>query len=134
MTAENIFLERLIVELLALRVEAREPLGIVRDVDAAIAGALESAKDARASRGALETNIKVRLERPRRFLVFQSFGYSECAVRLGYALVLVRKAELGEGAAGNEEAGRVGYVTAIEHRQMLRFAQTRRQSSWLGHG
>ena len=106
-TTEDVLLQRLVIKLLRLGVVAGETLGVVGDVDTAVAGALEGTEHTRTRRRALETDVKVALERPRGVIIVKSLRQGDRAVRLRHTLVLVCETELCESAAGAEEASRI---------------------------
>merc|ERR1719453_1218027 len=81
--AVDVLLVHLRVELLAFAVIAREALLVVRDVDAAVARALQGAEDAVAGGRADEANVKDASERARAVLVLDE---ELLAVRLIVAL------------------------------------------------
>lgn len=105
MATVDVRLKDLGVELLGLGVKAGEAALRVRDEDTAVARALHGTEHARTGRGAREADVEEALERAG--LALDGLGELELARRLGDALVLVGEAELGEGAARDEEAGRV---------------------------
>merc|ERR1711939_625742 len=104
--AEDVVAESVGVELLGLGVVAREALGVVGDEDAAVRGTLHGAKDTCAGRSAGEANVEEALEGAG--AVLDGLGHGVRAIGLRLAFVLVCEAELGQGTAGDEKAGRVG--------------------------
>ena len=101
----DVRLEDLGVELLGLGVKAREAALGVGHKDAAVRRALHGTEDTGTGRGARDADVEEGLERAG--LALDRLGELELARGLGDALVLVGEAELGEGTARDEEAGRV---------------------------
>jgi hypothetical protein len=95
MSAKNIFLQNLRVQLLRFWVIAREALLVVGNVETTVAGTFESSKNARSGRSAFQANVEIALEGTRRIFTIESFGQRNGAIRLCDALVLVGKAQLG---------------------------------------
>lgn len=77
------------------------------DVDAAIASTLQSTEQTRSSRSTLETNVKVRLERPWGIFFVGNFGMGESAIGFCDAFVFICQSKLVEGTASAEEASGV---------------------------
>lgn len=109
MTTEDVLLQHLGIDLLALWVIAGEPLLVVGDEDTAIASTLHGTEHTRARRRALETDVKVTFERSGSVLIVQRLGHGDVAIWLGDTLVLVSEAELGQGTTSNEETSSIGY-------------------------
>lgn len=110
MSTEDVLLQDLGVELLALWVVAGETLLVVGDVEATVGGTLEGAEHTRTSRRAPETDIEVTLEWPGRILVVEGLNQGNGAIWLSDTFVLVGKAELGKSTASAEKAGGVGFM------------------------
>ena len=108
MTTEDVLLQDLRIELLRLGVVAREALLVVGNEDTAVRRTLEGTEHTGTGRRALETDVKVALERPRGVIIVKSLRQGDRAVRLRHTLVLVCETELCESATGAEEASRVG--------------------------
>lgn len=107
-TTVDVLLQNLSVELLGLRVVARETLLVVGNEEATVGGTLEGTEHTGTSRRALETDVKVALERTRRILLISRLSHRKSTIGLRNTLVLVREAELGEGTARAQKASRVG--------------------------
>jgi len=108
MPTEDVLLQCLRVQRLALRIIAGEPLLRVGNEDATIARSLERTKDSRASRCALEANIQICLEWPGSVLIIEGLYHGNLAGRLLHTFVFVCKAEFGKCSAGDEKAGSIG--------------------------
>lgn len=106
MTTDDVLLEDLGVELLGLGVVTRESLLVVRDEDTTVRGTLHGTEDTGTSGSASETDIEVALERTG-LVVTEGLSELELTSGLNNTLVLVGKAELGEGSSGDEETGSV---------------------------
>ena len=106
---EDVLAQRLGVQLLGLDVVAREALFGMGDVQTAVGGALHRAKDTGAGRGAHQSDVEVALEWTAALAVDLGFlSQLVLSIRLldtGKGLVEV---ELLEGAAGEQQADRVG--------------------------
>lgn len=109
MTTIDVFLENLGVKLLGFGIVAGEALLVVRNVDSTIRGTLEGTKEAGSSGSPLKTNIEVGLEWAGSILLIKTLGQDELTIGLSDTLVLVGKTELGEGTAGDKEAGSVSF-------------------------
>ena len=107
-STEDVFLQHLRVQRLALRIIARESLLRVGNEDATIARSLKRTKDSRASRCALEANIQVCLEWPRSVLIVEGLSHGDLAGRLSHTFIFVRKTEFVKCSAGDEKAGSIG--------------------------
>ena len=106
--AEDVFLQYLRVQCLALRIKAGESFLRVGDEDATIARSFERTKDSRAGRRALETNVQVCLEWPGSVLITNGCSHGDLAGGLFHTLVFVRETKLVECSAGDEETGSIG--------------------------
>ena len=107
--AKDVLLEGLGVELLRLNVEAGEAVLGVGDQDAAVRGALHDAEDAGTGRGAGKADIEVGLEGAALAVVgLGGLGEGVLAVGLLDTGEVAVNAELGEHAAGEEQARGVG--------------------------
>lgn len=127
--AVDVLPQDLAVELLGLWVVAWESVLGVGDEHATVRGALEDTKDTRAGRGALETGVEEALEWAW-LVVAGALGELEFTLWLGDTLVLVSKAELGEGTSSNEETDGVGWKGGSERVQtrILRCQSSRLRS------
>jgi hypothetical protein len=101
---EDVLLEDLRVERLALWVVSGEALVGVGDEDAAVTGTLHGTEDPRTGRGAPQPNIKEGFERAGCVLFVEDLRHGQGTVRLGHTLVLVGKTEFCEGPTGTEQA------------------------------
>lgn len=108
MSTEDVLLEDLSVQLLALHVVSGESLLGVGDEDSTIGGTLHGTKETVTGGSPLETDIEVGLEWSWGILVVQLLGEDKGTVGVGDTLVLVGEAELGEGTTSDKEAGGVG--------------------------
>ena len=104
MPAEDVLLVGLGVVLLAVAIVAREALLRVRDVEAAVHGALERTEHAVARRRAHKPNVEHAGERARAVLVLHE---EHLTVRLLLPLVLLVELELLEETASAQQARRV---------------------------
>lgn len=106
MTTDDVLLENLGVDSLALWVESWESLLVVGDEDTTIRGTLHGTEDSVTGRGSSETDIEVGLEWPWLVLT-KGLNKLELSRWLGETLVLVGEAELGESSSGDKETGGV---------------------------
>lgn len=103
----DVLLEDLGVDGLGLGVETGETLLVVGDEETTVGSTLHGTEDTVTGGGAAETNIKVDLEGAGLVLA-EGLDELELTGGLGETLVLVGKAELGEGTTGNKETSGVG--------------------------
>lgn len=106
MTTDDVLLENLGVDSLALWVESWESLLVVGNEDTTIRGTLHGTEDSVTGRGSSETDIEVGLEWPWLVLT-KGLNKLELSRWLGETLVLVGEAELGESSSGEKETGGV---------------------------
>lgn len=107
MSTDDVLLEGLGIERLALGIVTGEALLRVRDEDTTVGRSFESTEHTGTGRRALQADVEVRLEWSGRIL--HRLGQGDSAIGLRDTLVLVGEAELGECSAGGKETSRVGW-------------------------
>lgn len=130
MTTEDVLLEDLGIEGLALVVVSGETLLGVGDENTTVRSTLEGTKHTRAGRGALEADIEVGLEWP--WGTIDSFGHADRAIGLGNTLVLVGETKLGKSSASSEETSRIGYANPRVSIRVEKCIAKKRTSSPVG--
>ena len=106
---EDVVAESLGVELLGLDVVTGKAALGVGDEDTTVGGTLHGGEDTGTSGGAVKTNIKESLEGAAGTVIgLSGLSQSVLALRLLNTGELIGKAELGQGAAGEEETGGIG--------------------------
>lgn len=123
-TAVDVLLEGLGVELLRLHVKAREALFRVRDEDTAVGRALHRTEDTVTGSSAAETDVQEALEGARRIVVVQRLGEDKLTSGFGDTLVFLVKTKLGESAARTEETSSIGYCNTPQYTNInIKFKQ-----------
>lgn len=109
-TSEDVLSQGVGIEGFGLRIEARESVFGVRNVETTIRSTLHGTKHTGTSRGLVETNVQVTLEWAAglAFLIVSSLSELVLSINFLNTSKSLMKSELGQSSAGKKKTGSIG--------------------------